>query len=66
MGDSPGHLLRALLIAAILVLTYAYFSTTRIDYRRRELLAVGTIWALVPLTLFLAPLAFGSRGRSAA
>lgn len=48
VGDYPGHLLStALLIAAILVLSYAYFSYSRIHYRRAELLVVGTIWVVL-------------------
>ncbi len=48
MGDYSGHLLStALLIAAILALSYGYFSRSRIDYRRAELLAVGVIWVVL-------------------
>ncbi|WP_331232620.1 hypothetical protein [Natronorarus salvus] len=95
VGEYIGHLVStAILITAILVLSYAYFRKSSINYTQTELLLVGVLWVvltvgleflighlegipvsetlaqynvfagyvwiLVPLTLLVAPLLFGS------
>jgi len=45
IGDYPGHVAStALLVAAILLVSLAYFSRTPIDHRRIELIAIGVLW----------------------
>ena len=47
-GDYTGHVISTvLLIAAILVLSYLYFTRSAIDYSRAELLIVGVIWVVL-------------------
>ncbi|WP_418283062.1 hypothetical protein [Halorubrum sp. DTA98] len=48
VGDYTGHVISTvLLIAAILVLSYLYFTRSAIDYTRAELLIVGVIWVVL-------------------
>lgn len=93
-AEGVAHVLStAILIMAILLLSWLYFSRTLREYTRRELLLIGlvwtglvvlfelvallvagagpsellapydvlagSVWVLVPLTLFIAPLLFG-------
>jgi len=45
IGEYRGHVLStALLVTAILVLSWAYFATTAIAYTRAELLLIGVVW----------------------
>lgn len=95
VGEYPGHVIStALLVGAILLLSYLYFSKTSAEYTQTELVLVGVVWTvltvgfeflvgylegtpvsvtlgqydvlagqiwiLVPLTLLVAPLLFGS------
>lgn len=47
-GEYLGHVAStALLVAAILVLSYLYFANTSIEYTRRELLLVGVLWTVL-------------------
>ena len=48
VGDYTGHVISTvLLIAAILVLSYLYFTRSAIDYTRAELLLVGVTWVVL-------------------
>ena len=48
VGDYTGHVISTVLLtAAILVLSYLYFTRSAIDYTRAELLIVGVIWVLL-------------------
>jgi branched-subunit amino acid transport protein AzlD len=48
VGDYIGHVLSTgLLLTAILVLSFAYFHRTPIEYTRPELFAIGILWALL-------------------
>jgi hypothetical protein len=48
IGSYPGHVLStALLVAAILVVSFLYFSRTAIDYSQVELLVVGLLWTVL-------------------
>lgn len=48
IGEYTGHVVStALLITAILVLSYLYFTRSAIDYTRAELLLVGVIWVVL-------------------
>lgn len=48
VGDYLGHVLStALLVGAILVISFAYFSRTPIDYSQGELLVVGVLWTVL-------------------
>jgi hypothetical protein len=75
-GEYGGHVLStAMLVVAILLVFFAYFTSTAVAYTRLELLAVGAawtvltvgqynvlagqVWILVLLTLLTAPLLFG-------
>jgi hypothetical protein len=75
-GEYGGHVLSTvMLVVAILLVSFAYFTSTAVAYTRLELLAVGAawmvltvgqynvlagqVWILVPLTLLTAPLLFG-------
>jgi len=95
VGEYPGHVIStALLVGAILLLSYLYFTKTSAEYTQTELVLVGVVWTvltvgfeflvgylegtpvsvtlgqydvlagqiwiLVPLTLLVAPLLFGS------
>lgn len=45
IGDYPGHVVStALLVVAILVISFLYFSRTSIEYARAELVLVGLLW----------------------
>jgi hypothetical protein len=47
-GEYGGHVLStAMLVAAILVVSFAYFTTTAVAYTRLELLAVGVAWTVL-------------------
>lgn len=94
VGEYPGHVLStAVLVLAIAILAYLYFTRSALERTRLELLLIGVtwtvltvgfeflvgyvegtpvavtigqydvlagqVWILVPLTLLLAPLAFG-------
>ena len=46
IGEYPGHVLStALLVLAIIGLSFGYFQWTPIDYARVELLLLGVLWA---------------------
>ena len=48
LGDYPGHVAStALLVAAILLVSLAYFSRTPIAYERVELVAIGALWTVL-------------------
>ena len=48
VGEYGGHVLStALLVAAILLVSFAYFTTTAVAYTRLELLAVGVAWTVL-------------------
>jgi hypothetical protein len=48
IGSYRGHVLStALLVGAILVVSFLYFSRTPTDYARAELLAVGVLWTVL-------------------
>lgn len=48
VGDYPGHVAStALLVAAILLVSFAYFSRTPIEYGRIELVGVGVLWTVL-------------------
>lgn len=58
IGAYSGHVLStALLVVAILVVSFGYFRWTTIEYRYVELVLVGLRWTV--LTLLLSPLLFG-------
>jgi hypothetical protein len=47
-GEDRAHVAStALLVAMILSLSYAYFSSTDTDYTRRELLLIGALWTVL-------------------
>lgn len=48
VGDYLGHVIStALLVAAILLLSYLYFTNTSIEYTRTELVLVGVGWTVL-------------------
>ncbi|MFA9516593.1 hypothetical protein ACERIT_05155 [Halopenitus sp. H-Gu1] len=48
IGDYPGHVVSTvILVAAILVIAFLYFTNTGIAYTRAELLLVGLGWAVL-------------------
>lgn len=48
IGSYLGHVLStALLVGAILVVSFVYFSRTPIDYSQGELLVVGVLWTVL-------------------
>jgi hypothetical protein len=48
IGSYRGHVLStALLVGAILVISFVYFSRTPIDYSQDELLVVGVLWTVL-------------------
>lgn len=48
IGDYPGHVVStALLVVAILVISFLYFSRTSIEYARAELVLVGILWTVL-------------------
>jgi len=48
LGDYPGHVVStALLVAAILLVSLAYFSWTPIEYGLAELVGVGVLWTVL-------------------
>lgn len=48
IGDHSGHVVStALLVAAILVISFLYFAWTSIAYTRAELLLVGILWTVL-------------------
>lgn len=50
VGDYIGHVLStALLVAAILVISFVYFWRTTIEYSRVELLLVGVLWTVLTI-----------------
>jgi hypothetical protein len=47
-GEYEGHVAStALLVAAILAISYMYFTSTETDYTRRELLLIGVAWTVL-------------------
>ncbi|MFB6150574.1 MAG: hypothetical protein ABEJ40_02085 [Haloarculaceae archaeon] len=47
-GEYAGHVLStAILVAAILAVSFAYFTTTGVGYARGELLLVGVLWTVL-------------------
>lgn len=45
VGEYPGHVLStALLVSAILVISFGYFRMTAIGYTRVELVVIGALW----------------------
>lgn len=48
VGEYVGHVVStALLVAAILAVSYLYFANTAIDYTRAELVLVGAVWVVL-------------------
>lgn len=48
VGSYRGHVLStALLVGAILIISFVYFSRTVIDYSQGELLVVGVLWTVL-------------------
>lgn len=48
IGDYQGHVLStALLVAAILVISFLFFSRSAVAYTRAELLLVGVVWTIL-------------------
>lgn len=48
IGQYPGHVLStALLVGAILIVTYGFFQWTTVEYAWIELLAVGVLWTVL-------------------
>lgn len=48
IGDYPGHVVStALLVVAILVISFLFFSRTSIEYARAELVLVGLLWTVL-------------------
>lgn len=48
IGEYVGHVVStALLIAAILLIAFAYFSSGPIDYRQADLLCIGILWTVL-------------------
>jgi len=48
VGEYIGHVVStAILITAILVLSYAYFKKSSIDYTQSELLLIGVLWVVL-------------------
>jgi hypothetical protein len=48
VGERVGHVVStALLVTGILLVSYAYFAWTPIDYGRAELLVVGVLWTVL-------------------
>lgn len=48
VGEYAGHVLStALLVAAILLVSFVYFRRTPIEYAHLELLAVGVLWTVL-------------------
>jgi hypothetical protein len=51
-GEYPGHVLStALLVLAILGLSFGYFQWTTIKYTRAELVLIGVIWTVLTVGL---------------
>ena len=47
-GEQVGHVIStALLIAAILTLSYFYFTKSAINYTRAELVGIGVVWVVL-------------------
>ena len=50
LGEYPGHVLSTLaLVAAILLVSFLFFSRTTIEYRRAELVLVGLLWTVLTI-----------------
>ena len=48
VGDYPGHVISTLLlVAAIVIIAYVYFSHSSVDYRQAELALVGVGWTVL-------------------
>ncbi|WP_435065374.1 hypothetical protein [Halobaculum sp. EA56] len=48
VGEYTGHVLSTgLLVAAILLISFAYFSWTPIDYAQAELALIGVLWTVL-------------------
>jgi len=48
LGDYPGHVVStALLVAAILLVSLAFFSRTAIEYGPAELVGIGVLWTVL-------------------
>jgi hypothetical protein len=48
VGEYAGHVLStALLVVAILFVSFAYFSRTPVDYAQSELVLVGVLWTVL-------------------
>lgn len=48
IGDYPGHVLStALLVAAILLVSFVYFRWTSVEYSHAELVLVGLLWTVL-------------------
>lgn len=48
VGEQIGHVVStALLIAAIVVLSYFYFTKSVIDYAQTELVVIGVVWVVL-------------------
>jgi hypothetical protein len=48
IGEYPGHVVStALLVVAILAISFLYFSRTPIEYARAELVVVGLLWTVL-------------------
>lgn len=48
IGDYPGHVVSTvLLVVAILVISFIYFTNTGIAYTRAELMLVGVLWTVL-------------------
>lgn len=48
LGEYTGHVVSTgLLVAAILLISFAYFSWTPIDYAQAELVGVGIVWTVL-------------------
>lgn len=48
VGDYLGHVIStAMLVTAILLLSFLYFTNTSIDYSQVELLLIGVIWVVL-------------------
>lgn len=48
IGEYPGHVVStALLVVAILVISFLYFSWSALEYARAELVLVGLLWTVL-------------------
>lgn len=48
LGDHPGHVAStALLVVAVLVISFGYFSRAPVAYARAELVLIGLIWTVL-------------------